>query len=193
MEWVQDNWLAFYGAIVGTIALVLNFGRFWLMLQRGNRKLKVESTISEHAQQQLDQLSKPQEPFSSGSLLGPIFDVIVINCSHVAMHVHDVGLEVIDSEGKRTIQALVRSGSHGFLSSLAKAGGDDLPAGSRRSYPIWLNRSYSLPKVVGCYVIDQTDKKYKGKFKSGGQNLTIPENQEQPNKSMQPTADASAD
>lgn len=193
MEWIQDNWLAFYGAIVGTIALVLNFGRFWLMLQRGKRRLKVESTVSELAQQQLDKLSKPEEPFSSGSLLGPIFDVTVINCSHVSMHVHDVGVEVIDSEGKRIIQALVRSGSHGCLSSLPKTGGADLPAGSRQSYPIWLKRSYSLPKVVGCYVIDQTGKKYKGKFKSGGQNLAIPKNPEEPNRSMQPIADASAD
>lgn len=180
MEWFQENWLAFYGAIVGTVALVLNFGRFWLMLQRGKRSLKVESTVSELAQQKLDQLAKPEEPFSSGSLLGPIFDVTVINCSHLSMHIYDVGVEVIDPEGKKAIQSLVRSGTHGFLSALTKTGGDDLPAGSRRSYPIWLGRNYALPKVVGCYVIDQTGKKYKGKFQSGSKNLVVPEKPSKP-------------
>lgn len=193
MEWFQENWLAAYAAIVGTVALALNFGRFWLMFQRGRRTLKVESTVSEQAQRQLDQLAKPEEPFSSGSLLGPIFDVTVINCSHVSMHIHDVGVEVVDAEGKKTIQALMRSGSHGYLSSLTKSGGDDLPAGARRSYPIWLNRSYILPKVVGCYVVDQTGKRYKGKFRSVGEELIVPEKPEVPNKSMRPTANASDD
>ncbi|WP_280566863.1 hypothetical protein [Chromohalobacter sp. 296-RDG] len=193
MEWVQENWLAIYGAIVGTIALALNFGRFWLMLQRGRRTLKVESTVSEQAQRHLDQLAKPEDPFARGSLLGPIFDVTVINCSHVSMHIHDVGVEVDEAEGKRAVQALVRSGSHGFLSPLAKSGGDDLPAGSRRSYPIWLKRSYTLPKVIGCYVIDQTGKRYKGKFKSVGEELVVPDKPEEPKKSMQPTGNTSAD
>lgn len=182
MNWIQENLLSLYAAIVGTIALLLNFGRLWIMYQKSNRKLKVESSIDKSAQNRLDDLAKPKDIYSgSGNLVGPIYKVTVINSSHVSMHIHDVGLTVMTSKGKKILQALVRNGSHGFLSHLDEVGGEDLPAGSRKSYSIWLNSEPVLPNIINCYVIDQMGKKYKGKYDAGGQVLTIPEITEEPN------------
>src|SRR5690606_6843732 len=111
MDWIQENLLAIYAAIVGTIALFLNFGRFWMMRQKSLRKLKVESKIDGQAQERLDELGKPNDLFNSrGSLVGPIYKVTVINVSHVSMHVDDVGLLVKEGKSKVKLPVYVRSG-----------------------------------------------------------------------------------
>jgi hypothetical protein len=67
------DWLALYGAIVGTIALYLNFRKF-------SRKIKVQSKIHENAQSNVDFLENPKEPLGqSNNCLGPIYTVTVIN------------------------------------------------------------------------------------------------------------------
>ena len=177
MDWLQQNLLAVYGAVVGTIALILNFGRFWLVLQRGKRKLRVEANISDRAQAQLDELAKPQLPFTQGTLIGPIFDVAVINCSHVHIHVQSAGIIVRTKNGKEKIESLIRNGSQGWLSKLSKAGGHDLPAGARHTFHVWFSREEStIPEVVGCYVTDQLGKEYHGKISSNEITLTFPNN-----------------
>ena len=195
MDWVQENLLSIYAAVVGTIALFLNFGRFWMMRQKSIRKLKVQSKIDSQAQSRLDELGKPKDKFSGrGNLVGPIYKVTVINVSHSSMHVDDVGLIIRDGKKKIKIKAYVRSGSQGFLSHIEEAGGEDIAAGAKKSFSIWLGSSPVIPKVVGCYVISQMGKEYKGKHQENGQSLSVPEiPEDEPNKSMQPTVNASAD
>lgn len=195
MDWVQENLLSIYAAIVGTIALFLNFGRFWMMRQKSIRKLKVESKIDSQAQSRLDELGKPKDMFSGReNLVGPIYKITVINVSHSSMHVDDVGLLILDGKKKRKIQAYVRSSSQGFLSHIEEAGGEDIAAGAKKSFSIWLGSNPVISEIIGCYVISQMGKEYKGKHHQNGQVLTVPEiPEDEPNKSMQPTASASAD
>ena len=175
MNWVQENLLSIYAAIVGTIALFLNFGRFWMMRQKSIRKLKVESIIDQRAQEQLDELAKPEDIFSGrGNLVGPIYKVTVINVSHSSMHIDDVGILIRDGRGKSKIQAYVRSGSHGFLSHVEDAGGEDIPAGAKKSFSVWLGSKPTIPELIGCYVISQMGKEYRGKHYSNGQTLAVP-------------------
>ena len=130
MIWIQENLLALYAAVVGTIALFLNFGRFWIMYQKGNRKLKVESSIDKSAQKNLDELMEKKNSYrSQGALHGPIYQVTVINSSHVDMHIHDVGLIIKTKDGKDRIKVYVSTGSYGFMSHLDDCGGEDIPAG----------------------------------------------------------------
>ncbi|MFB2649100.1 hypothetical protein [Shewanella mangrovisoli] len=195
MDWVQENLLSIYAAIVGTIALFLNFGRFWMMWQKSIRKLKVESKIAKDAQNLLDELAKPKDIYSNrGSLVGPIYKVTVINVSHSSMHIDDVGLIIRDGKKKTKIQAYVRSGSHGFLSHLEEAGGENIAAGAKKTFSIWLRSNPVIPEILGCYVTSQMGKEYRGKHSQNGQVLMVPEiPEDEPNKSMQPTANASAD
>lgn len=54
--------------------------------------------------------------------------------------------------------------------------GEDLAAGSRRTYSVWLSKEQAkckLPKVVASYVVDQMGKEYKGKFEATA-NIAIP-------------------
>ena len=195
MDWIQDNLLAIYAAIVGTVALFLNFGRFWLMRQKSIRKLKVESKIDGQAQERLDELGKPNDIFNSrGSLVGPIYKVIVINVSHVSMHVDDVGLFVKEGKSKVKLKAYVRSGNHGFLSHIEEAGGEDIAPGARKTFSVWLGSEPVIPEIVGCYAVSQMGEEFMGKHHSNGQVLTVSEiPRNEPNKPMQPTANASAD
>lgn len=195
MDWIQENLLAIYAAVVGTIALFLNFGRFWMMRQKSIRTLKVESKIDGQAQERLDELGKPKDIFNSrGSLVGPIYKVTVINVSHVSMHVDDVGLVIKEGKNKVRLPVYVRSGSHGFLSHIEAAGGEDIAPGAKKSFSIWLGSEPVIPEIVGCYAVSQMGKEFKGKHNPNGQVLTVPEiPKDEPNNSMQPTANAPAD
>lgn len=183
MEWIQNNLLALYAAVVGTIALFLNFGRFWIMYQKSKRKLNVEAVIDERAQKQLDSLEEPNDGFGSrDSLCGPIYKVDVINTSHLQMHLQDAGLYIKTENGKEKLKVYVR-GSH-FLQHLNDGGGIDISPGSRESFSVYLKSDEpSIPKVIGCYVVDQLGKEYKGKFNNEGQQLREPTPYKEPNKS----------
>jgi len=174
MIWIQENILALYGAIVGTVALFLNFGRFWFMYQKNKRKLKVVSRIDKGAQDRLASLEKPDGGLSSrGALCGPIYKVDVINTSHLQMHIHDAGIIFETSSGKEKIKVLVRG--ERFLNDLDESGGKNIPAGSRESFSVWLKSDgITIPKVVGCYVEDQLGKEYKGKHEACGIVLRQP-------------------
>lgn len=181
-QWLETNAIAIYGAVVGTIALFLNVGRFWIMYQKTVRKLKVESTHSSSAQHQIN--ASIESPFDvSGNkskgkpdpktLIGPLYKITVRNVSHNSMHIHDVGLLIKTENGKGKHNALVRGRS--YLQKLEDTGGDDLPAGSNKTYDVWISGDLKLPDILGCYVVDQLNKKYQGKHITNGMVLTVPE------------------
>ncbi|WP_040307479.1 hypothetical protein [Agarivorans albus] len=182
IQWLQANSIAVYGAVVGTIALFLNLGRFWIMYQKSARKLKVDYSVCESAQHQINVSVNPSDIFGArrerdeNSLVGPVYKVTVRNISHVSMHIHDVGLLIKTSNGIQNYQALVRG--HSFLQRLDEIGGDDIPAGSSKSYNVWLKGDLHLPEISGCYVIDQLGKQYKGSNPKKEIELTIPEIEE---------------
>ncbi|MCR9473020.1 hypothetical protein NB502_14260 [Vibrio diabolicus] len=179
IQWFQENAIAIYGAVVGTIALFLNLGRFWIMYQKSVRKLKVEYVVSDSAQHQIDQAANPSDMFGKRSnrdpksLVGPIYKVTVRNVSHISMHIHDVGLIVTGENGLEKYQALVRG--HSFLQRLTESGGDDIAAGSSKTYNVWISGDLVLPDIKGCYVIDQLGKQYKGSNPKSSIELTVPE------------------
>lgn len=88
MDWLNENYLALYGAVVGTIALCLNFGRFWMLYQKSVRKLKVSAKVGDDAQRHINEAQKTDE--FSGNLCGPVYKVTVVNPSHTPIHIQDV-------------------------------------------------------------------------------------------------------
>ena len=44
--WISENWLALYGAVIGTVALIINLSRFFHTL--GKDKVKLRVTAEEH-------------------------------------------------------------------------------------------------------------------------------------------------
>ncbi|HHF0554607.1 TPA: hypothetical protein ACPHT2_004306 [Vibrio antiquarius] len=178
MDWFNENYLALYGAIVGTIALFLNFGRFWMLYQKSVRKLKVSAKVGVDAQRHINEAQKADK--YSGDLCGPVYKVTVVNPSHTSIHIQDVGL-YIDVEGKiERLKCYVRSNTQNFLEHMDNTSGEDLAAGSRRSYSVWISKEqakYKLPKVIGSYVVDQMGKEYKGKF-DATTNIAIPSSTE---------------
>lgn len=177
MVWLQDNLLALYGALVGTIALLLNFGRYWILYKKSSRKLKVSSAIDSRAQIALNSLAKPSSGFTGRRepLCGPIYTIDVINVSHVQMHIQDVGLVVKSNDGRRKLKAVASAGRGSSFSSVDEIGGDNIPAGAMKSYSIWLSSEPEIPIVLGCYVIDQLGKEYRGKHFATSPQLTVPE------------------
>lgn len=172
MIWLQENLLSLYGAVIGTLALFLNFGRLFLTYQKSSRKLKVSSSIAKEAQKKIDEFSKARENNDGNILCGPIYVVNVLNKSHFSIHICDVGLEVKTSRQKTRKGARIME-KNGFLVHLSDTCGDTIPAGTKKSYYIWLEKNLEIPNIVGCYVEDQLGTVFKGKHFSNNQELFL--------------------
>ena len=95
------------------------------------------------------------------------------------MHIHDAGIIVRNSRGKKKIRVHVRGNR--FLTHLDEIGGENISAGSRRSFSVWLTSDgITIPEVVGCYVVDQLGKEYKGKHEASCIALRQPEVYQEP-------------
>lgn len=175
--WLKENGLALYGAIVGTLALFLNVGRYWLMRQKVVRKLKVESSINKFAQSHIDKakLGQNVEAWEGGNSVGPLYDITVKNISHVPMHIDEVGIIVRSSNLKRKERIRYHQMFHVTASSLGVDESEmDLSPGKKKTYSIRLKREgFEIPKVIGCYVVDHLGKEFTGKHSTGGTTLVM--------------------
>ena len=80
IQWIADNSLALYGALVGTIALLLNIGRFLITRKQQKRELFVSSHTTQRAQENLDRLlSSDDYALTMGEIDTPIYEVEVIS------------------------------------------------------------------------------------------------------------------
>lgn len=149
------DWLATYGAVVGTIALILNF-------KKHSRKIKVKSCVCIDAQSNIDFLENPKEPLGrSGKILGPIYKVTVINPSHNTIHILEAGVESKIKWYKK-IAFKAYDSSNQFLSSELR--NIEFPPGTQKDFFVYLDFANPLiiPNIKNCYVIDQLNKKRYG-------------------------------
>ena len=177
-NWIIENSLALYGAIAGTIALLLNIARFLITKQQNKRELSVSSYIIKNAQHNLNELVNIDEyKLMMGELSGPLYQIEVINSCNHTMYIHDVGILIKHNRHKERISAQIRD--EPFLVSLPESGGDKISAGSSKKYSVWRttkkSRPMYIPKVIGCFVCDQTKKEFFGKHDANGIKLVLPE------------------
>ncbi|NOH83716.1 hypothetical protein F0249_07815 [Vibrio sp. 03-59-1] len=160
LDWLAENTLSMYGAIVGTWALYLNF-------TKTRRKLIVSSYVDEGAQKQLNRVADKIESEdmlgnridSSPPFVGPVYRVEVVNTCYQAMYIKQVGVEMRSL--KKNIQITAEVLKQGSLKSV---GDDMLQPGCSQQYYIYLDgKKPQLEQVVSCYVVDHLGKTYKGK------------------------------
>lgn len=175
-EWLQNNLLGVYGAVVGTIALFLNFGNFWLTYIKSIRKLSVKSSVENNAQEKINELGHPPGHSGDHTIIGPVYKVVVTNISHIALHINDVGVIVNSPSGRKKLSARVIHGQHGFLSTISECGGKEISAGSSQSFSVFLERPFEICNVLSCYAVNQLGKEFKGKHISNTHKLTLPDN-----------------
>ena len=92
-EWISNNWLALYGAIVGTIALFINLFRFFHTLKKDNVKLNVSVSPHKNQKQNIDRLAQnADKPAYEKTNLAEVYVIKVRNVGNVNAFVEDVNL-----------------------------------------------------------------------------------------------------
>jgi hypothetical protein len=92
-EWFSNNWLALYGAIVGTIALFINLFRFFHTLKKDKVKLKVSLSPHKNKGQNIYLLSQNiKKPIHMKLNLAEVYVIKVRNIGNVNAYVEDVKL-----------------------------------------------------------------------------------------------------
>ena len=92
-EWISNNWLALYGAIVGTIALFINLFRFFHTLKKDKVKLKVSVSPHENQKQNIERIAQNVDrPAYEKTNLAEVYVIKVRNIGNVNAFVEDAKL-----------------------------------------------------------------------------------------------------
>lgn len=168
IEWLQQNLLAAYGAVVGTLALVLNLSGFLHNVRKETVRLRVlcqphaqlKSSIATVAQ------SAPDKALDRRTLF-EAYTVTVFNDGSVPAHLHDVGVTCRDG---RIVGALVSrpSSNHWILSAIADAALEPIAPKSSQPFTVYfrVDEPTFIPKTA--FVIDKTGKRWHSKARLRG-------------------------
>lgn len=161
-HWLRDNLLAAYGAVVGTIALLLNVVRFFYDRGKDSVQLRVSSRPSADLRSNAERLAAFPSDLDAPKLL-PGFSVTVYNDGLVAAHIAEVG--VIDANGKDVTALVHRPRAHDMmLWPVGEAGLDPISAKSSQPFTVYLRAGQGVPTVKECFAVDKTGKRWKGRY-----------------------------
>lgn len=163
-HWLRDNLLAAYGAVVGTIALLLNVVRFSYDRSKDSVQLRVSARASPDLRSNASRLADtPSESEMDAPRLLPGFQVTVYNDGLVAAHIAEIG--VIDANGKDVTALVHRPKARDLmLWPVGEAGLDAISGKSSQTFTVYLRTGEGVPTVTGCFVVDKTGKRWKGRY-----------------------------
>lgn len=159
-EWITANWLALYGAIVGTCALFVNASNFL----HGSRKEKVRLIVSCHRHPEYDaniarlHNAADKEPWNKVNLI-EVYEVVVRNTGSVLAHLEAVG--VICSQKQERLALVPESQGGGtILVSASASSVTPLAPKSSRTFRVYLRAGEKPFTAIMCYATDQTGKRW---------------------------------
>ena len=161
--WLAENALAAYGAVVGTVALLLNLARFVYDRRKDGLRLRVKSRAEGDVVSNSQRLAAPRDdPFSSPRLL-PGYVVTVYNDGHLPAALEDVGIVSADGTDSGALSHRPRANDL-MLLPVGSAGLEPIPPKSSMSFTVYLTREKpTLLDVRACYAVDRTGKRWRGK------------------------------
>jgi len=157
-EWISNNWLALYGAIVGTIALFINLFRFFHTLKKDDVKLKVSVSPHENQKQNIERIAQNiDKPDYERTNLAEVYVIKVRNVGNVNAFVEDVNL-ICKAGVERKALVSKKMGNSCILGEIKEI---DIPPKSSSNFNIYL-RDGEEPFVPSkAIVTDSTGKEWR--------------------------------
>ena len=160
------DWLAVYGAIAGTIALLLNYKRFLYTKNRDKEKLKI--SIKPHPNREINLKhiyeSEGQGHFDRTNMMVKVFVITVRNLKNIDTYIEEAS--ILTKDGKK-VSALVSEGGGHTMSKISSSyqGKKKIDANSHESFNVYHRRGDEEfhPKYVE--VLDSQGKIWKEKAK----------------------------
>lgn len=164
-KWLDQNLLAIYGAVVGTIALLLNFKKYRHEVSTTKVGLKVGYVRHSNYDENVAALKTPGDPWNSPSV-APVYEIEIINSGSIGAFIKSAG--VVTSSGERK-EALV-SQNHGSLVLVPISCKSDLviPPKSSEKYCVYLHRGEEPFEAAYAFAFDKVGGGWKSKGAWGG-------------------------
>ncbi len=160
-SFVNDNLLATYGALVGSLALVLNFMRYRHAVSGTKVRLRVEIRVKKTIQEfnKSIESSKAELPefMHSSSEIEITHEVVVRNLGNVAVNLQEVWVET--SIGR--INGTTSEKNSSIFNEIPKSSGVELPPRTMKSFALFsrLRDGYLVPRRA--YVVDAMGTKWR--------------------------------
>jgi hypothetical protein len=161
MSWLSQNWLAFYGAITGSIALVISYFTYRHNVVRDRIRLEVSVRNHPYQAKNVERLNAPEdskEPWNRPSIV-EVYEVVVRNLGSVPAPLDSVG--VVDPQGSKHEALVPRHVSRmNLLEPVAKSDSCVLAPRAAGMFSVYLKRDEPFFHAEAAYAIDQTGKEW---------------------------------
>lgn len=162
MSWISQNSLALYGAVTGTIAILISFFNYRYNVKKDQIKLNVSYKEHPNKTENIELLisTRMKDSWEQLNCL-EVYLVTIRNLSNIPIPIHDVG--VIDEHGN-IHQALIIShfSQMNLLKSLPETSDTEaLKPKASKTFSVYLSRDEAPFTAISAYVIDQTGKEWK--------------------------------
>lgn len=158
MGWLAENWLACYGAITGSIALVISYLAHRHTIKKDEIKLAVSFSAHPEKEENIKKMFSTEEKMEwEQTNLIVVYLVTVKNLGSVPAPIDDVG--VITNEGNKK-QALISAslGNSLLLGKISDSQLEPLIPQSAKTFKVYLKRNEPVFEVRKAYATDQTGK-----------------------------------
>nr|MBS0019015.1 hypothetical protein [Gammaproteobacteria bacterium] len=160
-EWFSENWLAAYAALVGTVALGLNIGRFLYARKRDLIHLKVSGERHKNYEAQLQRLREggDRQAWERPGLV-EVYRVEISNTGSIPAHLRDAGVITKDGQSISVLTNVHNGKNPNHLVPLSASNASPIAPKSSQSYWVWLRVDQDPFDPVSYFAIDKTGKKW---------------------------------
>lgn len=163
-NWVLENWLALYGAVVGSIALIVNFSRFVHAIGKDKVKLKVIAKDHPNKTENILELSNPQSRELGGGQQPflPIYQIQINNVGNVDAHIESACVICSD---KSKVHVLIKyPHDQCMYGSIEQVGTVLIKPKTSSKMNVYLHRGKEAFNAKTAEISDGTGKKWKVKI-----------------------------
>lgn len=148
MLWISQNYLALYGAVTGTIAILISFFNYRYNVNKDQIKLVISCKEHPMKTENIELLINSSTNNSwDRSDVAEVYLITVRNFSNIPVPLDDVGV-IDEHKNKHHISP--------------KTDIETLKPKSSKTFSVYLWRDEALFMAKSAYVIDQTGKEWKG-------------------------------
>lgn len=161
-DFISQNLLASYGAVVGTVALILNFMRYRHAVSSSKTRLKLEVIVDKLESDFEATMNPPKkkEPWEGGGRNSLVtHKVKVRNIGGVTAHIQDIWVET--QNGKSSATMPYGGSNQNIYGAVSERGNVEIAPRSSHSFSVFSDREGGYLKIKRAYAIDETGRQWR--------------------------------
>jgi len=160
IDWIAINWLALYGAVVGSVALIISILRYSYTVKKDKIKIKVSAITHPNKLSNIKMLEETEdnEPWDRPSSV-KVYAVTVRNVGTVDAYIEDAGIICTLGEKHPALLSEFNNGG-AFLREVSMGKDDPIAPKSSRRFDVYLKRDQELFEAKKAFATDCTGKNW---------------------------------